>query len=204
MAALTLSPSSCALLRPSASIEIYEVTDDYRIDPYDTTKTVFDFDSNINIDFDISGSDRISVRQGLSSLLADGISPGWFYIDVIGANLWVRGLPVYLIGGDTVTIDVDSYHLDIDGRPFFAARQEKSTEFSFVPVLSMSCAGCTRQPTLRFDGQQVEFVPPWISLDAGWHTIEIYSPFDHVNLYYRTLFDSFTVTEFTLYPVLMN
>jgi hypothetical protein len=204
VAVLAFAFSSCALLKPSTSIGLSEVSDNYQLGMYDTTKTIFDFDSGMNIDFDLNGSDRISVHPGSSRLLANGVSPGWFYIDVIGSSMWVRGLPVYLIGGDTVSIDVDNNYLDVDGRSFFTARQEKSTQFSFVPALSISCVGCTRALTLKFDEQQVDYVPPWISIDAGWHTIEIYSPFDNVNLYYRTLFDNYTITEFTLYPVSMN
>ncbi len=204
MAVLSLALSSCALLRPSASIGLSRVPDDYQLGLFDTTKTVFDFDSNINLDFDLNGSKRISIHPGFSQLLADGTSPGWFYIDVIGSSMWVRGLPIYLIGGDTVSVEVDNDYLDVNGRTFFVAQQEKGTQLSFVPALSMRCEGCTRAPILKFDEQQVDYIPPWISIEAGWHTIEIYSPFDNVNLYYRALFDNYTITEFTLYPVLMN
>jgi len=204
MAILAFAFSSCALLKPSTSIGLFKVSDNYQLSIFDTTKTIFDFDSGINIDFDLNGSDRLSVQPGFTRLLANGVSPGWFYIDVIGSSMWVRGLPVYLIGGDTVLIGVDNDYLNVDGRSFFTARQEKSTLFSFVPELSMSCVGCTRAPILKFDGQEVDYIPPWISIDAGWHTIEIYSPFDNVNLYYRTLFDNYTMTEFKLYPESMN
>ncbi len=203
-AVLSFALSSCALLMPAATIGLSRVSEDFQLGLYDTTKTVLDFDSRINLDFDLNGSERVSVRPGLSKWLADGVMPGWFYLDVIGSSMWVRGLPVYLIGGDAIAIEADNDHLVLDGRPFFTAQQEKSTQFSFVPALSMSCAGCTRAPVLKFDGQQVDYAPPWISIDAGWHTIEIYSPFDNVHLYYRTLFDNYTITEFTFYPVSMN
>lgn len=204
VAVLLFALSSCALLMPSASIGLSRVSEDYQLGLYDTTKTILDFDSRMNLDFDLNGSERISVRPGFSRWLAEGVMPGWFYLDVIGSSMWVRGLPVYLIGGDTVAIEVDNDHLVVDGRAFFTAQQEKSTRFPFAPVLSMSCAGCTRAPILKFDGQQVDYVAAEISVDAGWHTIEFYSPFDNVSLYYRTLFDNYTITEFTLYPVLMN
>jgi hypothetical protein len=196
--------SSCALLKPSASIGLSKISDDYQLNQNDTTKTVIDFNSKINFDFDLSGSQRVSIHPGRSRFLADGVSPGWFYLDFIGSSMWVRGLPVYLIGGDTVSLDIDNNYLDIDGMSFFDARQNKSTQYSFVPALLLSCVGCTREPILKLDGQQVDYTTPWISVDAGWHTIEIYSPFDNVNLYYRTLFDNYTITEFTLYPVAMN
>lgn len=204
VAILSLALSSCALLKPSVSISLSKVSNDFQLNQYDTTKTAFYFDSKINLDFDLNGSERISVHHGVSRLLADGVSPGWFYLDVIGSSMWVRGLPVYLVGGDTVSLDIDNNYLDINGRSFFAVQQDRSMQFSFIPDLSLSCVGCTRAPMLKFDGQQVDYVPPWISIDAGWHTIEIYSPFDNVNLYYRTLFDNYTITEFTLYPVSMN
>jgi hypothetical protein len=201
---VSLLLSSCALLRPTATVRLIKVSGEHELNADDTTKTIFMFDSKINLDFDLNGSQRVAVDPGSSSLLADGIAPGWFYMDLIGASTWVRGLPVYLIGGDTVLIDVDNDYIAVDGTAFFTAQREKSTQFSYVPALSMRCIGCTRQPILKFDGQQVDYVPPWISVDAGWHTIEIYSPFDNVNLYYRALFDNYTETEFTFYPVAMN
>ncbi len=203
-AILSFALSSCAVLRPSPTVNLSEISDDYRFDPYDTTETVFNIESSVDVDFDLSGSQRVSVHRGSSRLLADGVTQGWSYMDVIGSNMWVRGLPVYLMGGDSVSIDIDNNYLDIDGRSFFDVRQDKSTRYSFVPELSLSCVGCTREPILKFDGKQVDYIPPWISIDAGWHTIEIYSPFDNVNLYFRTLFDNYTITGFTLYPVLMN
>ncbi len=205
--------SSCAMLKPSISIGLSRISDDYQLNQNDTTKAVLDVDSKINFDFDLRGSKRISIHPGFSRFLADGVSPGWFYIDVIGTSTWVRGLPVYLSGGDTVSLDIDDNYLDVDGRPFFMVEQDKSMQFSFVPELSLRCVGCTRAPILRFDGKQVKNVPPensrfsrqtWISVNAGWHTIETYSPLDNVNLYYRTLFDNYTITELTLYPILMN
>jgi hypothetical protein len=204
VAVLSLILSSCALLMPSTSIGLSRVSEDYQLGVLDTTKTILNFDSRIDLDFDLNGSERFSIRPGFSRWLVDRVMPGWFYLDVIGSSMWVRGLPVYLIGGDTVAVEVDNDHLVLDSRPFFTAQQEKSTRFPFVPVLSMSCIGCTRAPILKFDGQQLDYVAPEISVDAGWHTIEFYSPFDNVSLYYRTLFDNYTITEFTLYPVPMN
>lgn len=201
---LSFSLSSCALLKPSASIGISVVPDNYSLEPYDTTETIFIFDSKINLDFDLNGSDRIVVRPGFSHMLANGISPGWFYMDVIGATMWVRGLPVYLIGGDTVLIEVDDNQLDVDSMEFFTAHQEKSTALPFVPALSINCIGGTAAPHLKLDDQEVDYVPPWIEVDPGWHTIEIYSPFDNVQLYYRTLFDNYSITRFTFYPIAMN
>ncbi len=170
----------------------------------DTTKTILIFDSGINVDFDLSGSNRIALQPGVSLRLADGISPGWYYADVIGASMWVRGLPVYFSGGDTVSFEIGNNHLNVDGRTFFSAFQEKSTRYPFTPMLSLRCTGCTARPLLKFDRNQVDYVPPWVAVSPGWHTIEIYSPFDNVQLYYRTLFDNFTVTQFNLYPIRMN
>ena len=196
--------SSCALLKPSASVQLLRIPSDFELGATDTTKTVLFFDSNINVDFDLSGSKRVAIHPGVSQLLADGISPGWYYVDVVGANTWVRGLPVYLNGGDSVSFDIGSNHLGVDGRTFFSAFQEKSTRYSFTPMLSLNCFGCTARPLLKFDRNQVDYVPPWVAVSPGWHTIEIYSPFDNVQLYYRTLFDNFTVTQFNLYPIRMN
>lgn len=204
VAVLSFLISSCALLKPTASIELSRVPSDYSLDLSDTTKTILMFDSRINFDFDLNGSDRITVRPGFSQTLASGISPGWFYMDVIGATMWVRGLPVYLFGGDSVLIDVDNDHLSLDGAEFFTVSKEKSTTLPFVPSLSISCVGCTARPQLKFDNQQVNYLPPWIAIDPGWHTIEIYSPFDNVELYYRTLFDNYSITRFTLYPFSMK
>ncbi len=204
VAVLSFSFSSCALLKPSTSIELSRVPNNYSLEPFDTTKTIFMFDSKINLDFDLNGSNRIGVRAGFSQMLANGISPGWFYLDVVGAAMWVRGLPVYLIGGDTVSIEVDNNHLNIDRREFFTARQEKSTAFPFIPALSINCVGCTVAPRLKLDDQEVDYVPPWIEVEPGWHTIEIYSPFDNVQVYYRTLFDNYSITQFTFYPISMN
>ncbi|HUI30930.1 MAG TPA: hypothetical protein VLX91_12000 [Candidatus Acidoferrales bacterium] len=204
VAALSLGLSSCAFLRPSISIGLSRVSNNYVVNPFDTTKTIFTVDSKIDFDFDLSGSYRISIRHGHSRVLAKGVSPGWFYVDVIGASMWVRGLPLYLIGGDSVSIQVANNYLNVDGKTFFMAQQEKSTQFSYDPSLSISCVGCTRKPTLKFDDEEMNYVPPSISAAAGWHTIEIYSPFDNVDLYFRTLFDNYTITEFTLYPILMN
>lgn len=195
---------SCALLKPSASVGLYKVPSSYELGAYDTTKTVFVFDTGIYVDFDLSGSRRVAVRPGLSRFLAEGISPGWHYIDVIGASMWVRGLPVYLSGGDSVAIEVGNDYLNLDGRTFFSARRTKSTQFSFVPALAMNCVGCGAMPLLKFDGEQLDYVPPWVAVEPGWHTIEIYSPFDNVQLYYRALFDNYTITQFILYPVSMN
>ncbi len=192
------------MLHPTATVKLVRVQDRFEPSPVDTTQTILMIKANMDFEFDMNGSERIAMNSGSSRLLADGISPGWYYLDVIGPTMWVRGLPVYLVGGDTMTLDVDNDYIDVDGSPVFDVRQEKSTTFSFVPGLSMSCAGCTRAPVLKFDGRQLEYIPPWISIEAGWHTIEIFSPFDNVNLYYRTLFDNYTITEFTLYPVQMN
>ncbi len=196
--------SSCALFVPTATVNLLQVPGDYELGATDTTDTIFDLSTRIHIDFDISGSNRTAVRPGDWHYLATGIKPGWYYVDVIGADMWVRGMPVYLLGGDVVSLGVSDNHIDIDGRAYFDATQEKSTSFPFTPMLSLKCTGCTAEPLLKFDGNQVNYVPPWIAVSAGWHTIEIYSPFDNVQLYYRTLFDNYTVTRFNLYPVNMN
>jgi len=201
---LVMSLSSCALLEPSASIQLSRVSDDYYLDVNDTTKTIITMDSDIDMNFDLSGSERLSMRPGFSHLLASDVVPGWYYMDIIGASMWVRGVPVYLWGGDTISIEVGNDYLDIDGKIFFEAEQQKGTQYPFVPAFSLNCVGCTRMPQLKFDDQQVNYLPPWVSIAAGWHTIEIYSPFDNVRLYYRTLFDNYSITQFTFYPVTMN
>ncbi len=188
----------------SASVGLSEVPNSFELGIQDTTKAVFVFDSGIYMDFDLSGSRRVSVRPGASQFLAEGILPGWYYIDVIGASMWVRGLPVYLSGGDSVAIQVGNDYLELNGRTFFSATQTRSTLFAFVPALAMDCVGCTTMPLLKFDGEQVDYIPPWVAVDPGWHTIEIYSPFDNVQLYYRTLFDNYTITRFTIYPISVN
>lgn len=196
--------SSCALFVPTATVNLLQVSGDYELGATDTTDTIFDLSTGIHIDFDISGSNRIAIRPGDWHYLATGIKPGWHYVDVIGADMWVRGMPVYLLGGDVVSIGVGENYIDIDGRTYFDASQEKSTSFPFTPMLSLQCNGCTTEPVLKFDGTQMNYVPPWIAVSAGWHTIQIYSPFDNVQLYYRTLFDNYTVTRFTLYPINTN
>ncbi len=196
--------SSCALFTPVTAVNILRVPGDYELKASDTTYTVFDLNTLIHLEFDLNGSNRIAVSPGDSHYLASGIRQGWYYADVIGANMWVRGMPVYLTGGDVISLEITNNYINVDGRPFFNAYQEKSTQYPFTPMLSLTCTGCTAQPQLKFDGNEVNYVPPWISITAGWHTIQIYSPFDNVQLYYRTLFDNYTVTRFDLYPVNMN
>lgn len=196
--------SSCALFTPIATVNLLKVSYDYELGASDTTETIFDLNTRIQFEFDLNGSNRVGVQPGDSRYLATGVKPGWYYVDVIGANMWVRGMPVYLTGGNVVSLEVTNNYIDVDGHPYFNAYQEKSTQYPFTPMLSLSCTGCTAEPLLKFDGNQINYIAPWVSVSAGWHTIEIYSPFDNVQLYYRTLFDNYTVTRFNLYPVNIN
>ncbi|HEY9165934.1 MAG TPA: hypothetical protein VIS48_07215 [Candidatus Kryptonia bacterium] len=201
---LAVGISSCALLQPAVTVRFSKVAGNFELGTGDTNKTVIHLNSQIYLDFDLSGSDRISIHPGVTQLLADGISPGWYYADFIGADMWVRGVPVYLSGEDKLSVEVANNQLVIDGRAFFGAQTQKSTAYPFLPSLSLTCNGCTSRPQLKFDGQVVDYVPPWVSVAAGWHSVEIYSPFDRVELYYRALFDNYSVTEFDLYPVKVN
>jgi hypothetical protein len=196
--------SPLAWLQPSATVHLAKASVGYENEPIDTTDTIFILRSKINLDFNLNGSNRISVGPGFSRLIASGISSGWYYMDIIGTTMWVRGLPVYLIGGDSVSIDVDNNYLSVDGYEFFVASQERSTDLPFMPSLSISCLGCTVTPQIKLDDQPVHYVPPWIEVDPGWHTIEIDSFADNVRLYYRTLFDNYSITRFIVYPVEMN
>ncbi len=195
--------SSCALLVPTASVHLIRVSGDYQLGATDTTKTILIISTNMHVDFNLNGSNIIKLAPGEWYYVADGIGPGWYYLNAVGANTWVRNVPVYLNGGDEIPIVIGANYLDIDKRTFFDSYQEKSTLYSFYPMLSLNCFGCTTQPLLRFDGNETTITQPWITVTPGWHTIEIYSPLDHVQLYYRTLFDNYTITQFDLYPVPM-
>ncbi len=193
--------SSCALLVPTAVVNLERVPADYVIAPTDTTESVLEISSNMHADFSLNGSNMVKLEPGDWEYLAAGIAPGWYYMNIVSADTWVRNVPVFLRGGDRVPIDVGPNHLDIDGKIFFDSYQGKSTLYSFYPMLSLSCYGCTTQPLLRFDGNETAVTQPWITVTPGWHSIEIYSPLDHVQLYYRTLFDNYTITEFELHPI---
>ncbi len=195
--------SSCALLAPTASVHLTKVESDYNLPADDTTKSILIINTNMHVDFNLSGSNIIKLTPGTWEFVADGIQEGWYYVDIVGAATWVRNVPVYFYGGDQISFDVGPDHLDIDGRIFFDSYKEKNTLYPFYPLLSMNCFGCTAQPILRLDGSQIAVTQPWMTVSPGWHTIEIYSPLDHVQLYYRTLFDNYTITQFDLYPVSM-
>ena len=145
--------------------------------------------------------------------MADGFSSGWAYIDVTSANTWVRGIPVYLSGGDTASIEIYNIHLAIDGAAFFSAWEEKSTQYSFVPSWLMQCVDYRRKPSVKLAGRQIDYVPSvgngsrrrgLRSIAAGLHTINIYSLFDNVIIHHRSLYDIYTVNKLGLCPVSMN
>ncbi len=193
--------SSCAMLTPVASLHLVRVPSDYQLGATDTTKTILAINTKMHVEINLNGSDIIKLSPGEWSYVADGIEPGWYYLDVIGAETRVRNVPMYLYGGDEVPIDIGPDHLDIDGAAFFSSRRQRSTLYSFYPLLSVNCYGCTVQPQLKFDGSPMAVTRPWTTVAPGWHTIEIYSPFDHIDLYYRALFDNYTITQFDFYPV---
>lgn len=192
------------MLQPTAIVHLVRVGDNFVLSAGDTTETLFDVDTRIHTQFDLNGSNRVGVAPGIWKYLADGIAPGWHYIDLIGTTVWVRGVPVYLRGGDTVSVDLGDNHMALDGMPFFEVYQDKNIYYSFTPMFSLNCYGCNWYPEIKFDGSVMNYTAPWVAVDAGWHTIEITSPLDNVHLYYRTLFDNYTVTRFNLYPVQMN
>jgi hypothetical protein len=193
--------SSCAFFAPVASVHLSMVPESYRPLTTDTTKTLFIIDTDMHLDFNLNGSNIIKSDPGEREYVADGIEPGWYYLDVVGSNTWVRNVPVYLNGGDEIQVDAGPDHLDIGGRIFFNSYQEKSTIYSFYPMLLLRCFGCSTEPSLRFDGSPMVITQSWTTVMPGWHTIEIYSPLDHVQLYYRALFDNYTITQFDFYPV---
>lgn len=195
--------SSCALLLPSESISLVPVTADYSLARGDTTGALLHVAANLQVEFTLNGSNTMEIRPGESEILAGGIQTGWYYINIIGDEMRVVNLPVYLHGGHETSFTIAHNYLDIDGRTFFNSYQEKSTQYPFYPQWSFTCYGCNFQPLIRFDGSEITITRPWMTITPGWHTIEIYSPLDHVQLYYRRLFDSFTITQFDLYPVHM-
>ncbi len=195
--------SSCAFFVPTASVHITEVPSGFRFSSVDTTAVILSVSSNMYAQFRLNGANSFSVTPGSEDLLADGIHKGWYFFDIVGAETWIRNLPVYLAGADTVSFTIAHNYLDIDGRIFFNSYQEKSLQYPFYPVLSLNCYGCNFQPVIKFDGTSMILTPPWTTVTPGWHTIDIYSPLDHVQLHYRTLFDNYTITQFDLYPVSM-
>lgn len=195
--------SSCTFLVPTASVHIAGVRSDYALDATDTTAVILVINTNMHVDFTMNGSNTVRVNPGEEYFAAQGIRSGWYYLDFVGATTWVRNVPVYLRGGSRIPFEVGANYLDIDGRTFFNSYQEKSTLYPFYPALSLNCYGCDFRPLIRFDGAEMVITQPWMTVTPGWHTIEIYSPLDHVQLYYRTLFDNYTITQFDLYPVSM-
>lgn len=195
--------SSCALLVPTASVNITWVSSDYTLRAADTTATILLINSDMHADFTLNGSNMIIIKPGEMDFVADGIKSGWYYMDVVGADTWMRNVPVYLHGGKELSLDIGKNYLDINGRTFFDAYQDKSTLYPFYPSFSLNCYGCDFEPVVRFDGADIVINQPWTTVTPGWHTIEIYSPLDHVQLYYRTLYDSYTITQVDLYPISM-
>lgn len=200
---LTLLLSSCALLIPTASVHITGIQPDSTLNASDTTAIILSINTNMNADFNFNGSNTVSLKPGEENFFVNGIQTGWYYMDIVGTDIRMRNVPVYLHGGGTLPLDIGRDYLDIDGRTFFDSYQEKSTLYPFYPVFSLNCYGCEFEPVIRFDGTQIAITQPWTTVTPGWHTIEIYSPLDHVQLYYRTLFDSYTVTQIDLYPISM-
>lgn len=195
--------SSCALFVPTASVHIAEVPSDFKFDAADTTAAILSVSSNMYAQFRMNGANTVDLNPGSANFVAEGIRRGWYFFDIVGAETWVRNLPVYLTGADTISFVIAHNYLDIDGRTFFNSYQEKSLHYPFYPALSLNCYGCNFQPVIKFDGSNMRLTPPWTTVTPGWHTIDIYSPLDHVQLHYRTLFDNYTVTQFDLYPVSM-
>ncbi len=195
--------SSCALLVPKAIVHITPVSSDYRLGAADTTATILLVNSNMHADFSLNGSNTIRLKPGEKDFVAVGIRTGWYYMDVVGTTTWMRNVPVYLNGGKEFSVDIGKDYLDINGRTFFNSYQEKSTLYPFYPSFSFNCYGCYYQPVVKFDGADMVISQPWTTVTPGWHTIEIYSPLDHVQLYYRTLYDSYTITQIDLYPISM-
>ncbi len=210
---LAFSFSSCALLKPTATVRLTRVSDLTSLVAGDSTETMFEIDSGIHTEFDLNGSNRVSIDPGSWNYIAKGIEPGWHYIDLIDNTVWLRGVPVWLRGADSISISFGDNYLILNNRPVFEVYQYKNINYPFTPAFSLRCYGCNWNPVIKLDGSRINYVPPpnnsisgqaWMAVDAGWHTIEIDSPLDNVHLYYRTLFDNYTETEFSLYPVQMN
>ncbi len=200
---LSLLFSSCALFIPTASVHISGVAPDYVLNASDTTAIILSLSTNMHADFSLNGSNTISLRPGEKEYVANGIQTGWYYMDIVGTDTWMHNVPVYLRGSRTLTVDIGKDYLDIDGRTFFDSYQEKNTLYPFYPAFSLNCYGCEYRPIIKLDGTEITITRPWTTLDPGWHTIEIYSPLDHMQIHYRTLFDSYTVTQIDLYPISM-
>lgn len=200
---LTLSFSSCALLIPTVSVHITGISPDSALNASDTTAIILSINTNMHADFNFNGSNIVNLRPGQEDFVVNGIQTGWYYMDVVGTDIRIVNIPVYLRGGEKLPLDIGRDYLDINGRTFFDSYQEKSTLYPFYPVFSLNCYGCEFEPVIRFDGAQITIAQSWTTVTPGWHTIEIYSPLDHVQLYYRTLFDSYTITQIDLYPISM-
>ncbi|HQT92439.1 MAG TPA: hypothetical protein PL001_10480, partial [Candidatus Kryptobacter bacterium] len=69
--------SSCAFLVPTVSVHLARVTADYQLGATDTTKTILSINTSMPADFNMNGSNMISLKPGETYYVADGIEPGW-------------------------------------------------------------------------------------------------------------------------------
>jgi hypothetical protein len=180
------------------------VGDGYEPGRSDTTRTILSFDSKIHFEFHLTGFDRIDLPPGLTRLEAGGIKPGWRFADILGANMWVRGLPFFVSGADKISVDVSDDYVRVDGRVYFVATTTQSTQYPYDPTISFRCNDCTIKPTIIIDGTRSDYTVPLITVKSGWHSIEIEDSHDNIDVYYGRTFISYSVTEISVYPVEMN
>jgi len=159
------------------------------------------FDSKIYFDFDLTGSERVTLSPGVNRFAIDYAKPGWHLADIIGSDMWVRGLPVYMSGGDRVTFDIGENYVRVDGRVCFVAATTRSVQYSYDPTINLRCNDCTIMPTVIIDGSTLNYTFPQFAFKSGWHSIEIRDSHDNVDIYYSRTFSNYTVTEIAIYPV---
>lgn len=192
---------SCSSFRPTGSVRLFPERTNTSLETSDTLKTLIYINSEADFVFDINGSNQVHSSSGEKAFLAEGIRSGWYYADIVGNEIWVRGMPVYLKGGDVTYIQFLKTGVYVNYRPFFTVERYKSIYNSFTPFLTVGCRGCSGPPHFSIDNTPVNPVQPYIPLSAEWHSIEVYSPMDNIQLYYRDLFSNYTVTRLMLYPV---
>jgi len=193
--------ASCSVLQPTASVHIFSVERDKPFETSDTLAVLIGIDSETDFVFDINGSNQIHSSSGEKTFLAEKIRTGWYYADIIGNEMWVRGMPIYLKGGGSTYIQFLKTGVYVNYKPFFKVEIDKSIYNPFAPVLTVGCFGCNGAPDFQIDHVRVNPIQPYIPLSADWHSIEIYSPADNIQIYYRALFSNYSITRFTLYPV---
>ncbi|MGC8594480.1 MAG: hypothetical protein ACP5MI_02610 [Candidatus Kryptoniota bacterium] len=198
---MALVLASCSTLQPTASVHIFPAEINTALATPDTMSILINIDSETDFVFDVNGSNQIHSSSGEKMFLARNISTGWYYADIVGNEMWVRGMPIYLKRGGDIYIQFLKTGVYVNYKPFFKVEKSKSIYNSFTPILTIGCYGCSGPPEFRIDNARINPVQPYIPLSAEWHSIEIYSPMDNIQLYYRDLFANYTVTTLILYPV---